>query len=223
MDSPKSEKPVGTPYKPGPDSMLDNWLHGSTIEAKLWRRACLVISFITCLAIIGLIIQSKRDPTVYVVEVTEHGSVKITGKAEMLDYHAQSAVLNYFLSDFVKNIRGVPTDAMVLKENLFTAYQFLTSNGKIILNAHFKEHDPFTKIKQNTTVTVSISNIIKRTESSYQVTWVEELLRNGVRAERERYSGLFTIIIQKPKTEDIIKVNPLGIWIDFLNFSKEQI
>jgi len=69
LHKPKSD-PV-TPYNQDATSLLNNWLLGSSVEAKLWRRACVVLSFILFLTIVGLILQSKRYPTVYVVEVNE--------------------------------------------------------------------------------------------------------------------------------------------------------
>jgi len=219
LHKPKSD-PV-TPYNQDATSLLNNWLLGSSVEAKLWRRACVVLSFILFLTIVGLILQSKRYPTVYVVEVNEHGSVKLVGKATKLIYHPKLETIKYFLSLFINNIRSIPTDSIVLKENILNAYQFVTSKGKSILNNYTKEYDPFAKIKQIIAVSVTISSVIKRSESTYQVTWVEERFENGNQVTSERYSGLFNVVIKKPKTEKILKVNPLGIWIDFFNFSKE--
>jgi len=217
----KPERGPITPYNQDSTSLLNNWLLGSSVEARLWRRACVVLSFILCLTIVGLILQSKRYPTVYVVEVNEHGSVNVVGEATKLTYHPKLETIKYFLSLFVNNIRSIPTDSIVLKENILNAYQFVTPKGKSILNNYTKEYDPFAKIKKLIAVSVTILSVIKRSESTYQVTWVEERFENGSRATSERYSGLFNILIKKPKTDNILKVNPLGLWIDFFNISKE--
>jgi type IV secretory pathway TrbF-like protein len=36
-----------------------------------------------------------------------------------------------------------------------------------------------------------------------------------------RYTGIFNILIKRPKTEEEIMKNPLGIMIDSFNFSKQ--
>ena len=129
--------------------------------------------------------------------------------------------IKYFLSSFVKNIRAVPTDPIVLKENYLSAYNFVTVKGKTVLNTYAREYDPFKKIKQNIAVSVTISSVIIRSDSTYQVTWDEERFENNIKASTERYIGLFTVVIQKPATEEVIRVNPLGLYIDFFNISKE--
>jgi type IV secretion system protein TrbF len=203
------------------DSMFDNWHFSPSKEVKLWRRICWILAFILFLAVAGLIIQSKQPPVVYVVEVSDTGQVRNVGKAAYIEYQPQIETIKYFLSSFVKNIRAIPTDPIVLKESILNAYNFVTVKGKAVLNSYAREYDPFKKMKQNIAISVTVSSIIIRSDSVYQVEWYEERYDNGIKTSTERYVGLFTIIIQKPKTEDIIRANPLGIWVNFFNISKE--
>ena len=67
----------------------DSWPFASNKDAKLWKLSCGVLSFILILAVTGLIIQSRRPPVVYVVEVSDMGQVRTVGKAEILEYQPQ--------------------------------------------------------------------------------------------------------------------------------------
>jgi type IV secretion system protein TrbF len=199
---------------------IDNWLLSSAKDAKQWRRVCWILCFSLCMLVAALIFQSRKPPIVYVAEVSDSGQVRTVGKAEH-EYNPQFEVIKYFLSSFVKNIRAIPTDAVVLKENYLSAYNFVTVKGKTILNSYAREYDPFKKYNQNIAVSINVSSVIVRSESTYQITWSEERYENGIKTKTERYTGLFTTVIQKPSTEEMVRVNPLGIYIDFFNLSKE--
>jgi type IV secretion system protein VirB5 len=59
-------------------------------------------------------------------------------------------------------------------------------------------------------------------EKSYQVRWTEKITNTyGVTEAINRYTGIFTIAIKKPRKAEEIMKNPLGILIDSFNISQQ--
>ncbi len=57
--------------------------------------------------------------------------------------------------------------------------------------------------------------------SSFRVAWTERRYRDGSLAETSRWSAILTVSINPPRTPDAMRKNPLGLFIDAINWSKE--
>ncbi|ETR74022.1 MAG: Conjugal transfer protein [Candidatus Magnetoglobus multicellularis str. Araruama] len=177
--------------------------------------------FVLCVTVLGMIYlanQSKIIP--YIVEVDTSGSVRLVGKAEQVDYQPKLETIKYFLSLFVTEIRSIPADPVLLKKHFLNAYNFVTSKGRNLLNEYARQYDPFTKQKE-CVISVEISNVVKMSEISYQVQWIEQTFsKNGGMIEQNQYTGIFSITFSTPRDESVLQTNPLGLYIDFFNISK---
>ena len=211
-------KQVETPYMRARQE-YDDLIGNAVVRASNWRTACYISLFSLIISITGLIIVSNNNKIIpYVIEVTDTGKVKLTGKAENNQYNPGKAVIHYFLSDYVKNICSVPMDKVLLRNNILKAYNFVTNNGKNILNAYMKEKKPFEK--NNYASMVEISHILEIKKGSYQVQWTEKSFQDNILSCQVVYVGIFSIQIIQPETEKEIKINPLGLYIDFFSISK---
>ena len=45
--------------------------------------------------------------------------------------------------------------------------------------------------------------------------------RDGSLATTERWSAILTIVVQPPRTPDALRKNPLGVFVNALNWSRE--
>jgi type IV secretion system protein VirB5 len=135
------------------------------------------------------------------------------------DYTPTDAQVSYFLGHFVRLVRGVPTDAVVLRENWLEAYRFLTPQAAQRLSEVAREDDPF-QLVGTTARTAIITSIVQRSEQTWQVSWIEATHgANG--GTRSAYTGLFSIRFDRPRNSDALVRNPLGLFITEFSFSPE--
>ena len=81
------------------------------------------------------------------------------------------SVYKYFLSKFVKNVREVPLDPIVYRENLNTSYGFLTKNAMAKLQTMLRSEGVNEKFGHQT-VQVNISTVLPMEGGhSYQIRW----------------------------------------------------
>ena len=208
-----------TPYQAA-QQLWDERIGSSRVQAKNWRLMAfgsLTLAFVTAG---GLILYSARSTiTPYVVEVDRTGQVLGVGPA-VEAYHPQTAEIAYFLSRFIEDVRSVPLDPVVLRQNWLEAYDYVTPRGAAMLNAYARANNPFAHVGQRT-VTVQVRSIVRVSGSSFQAQWTEQTFANGALVSTERWTGILTIVIHTPHDVVSLSKNPLGIYIDGLDWSRD--
>jgi type IV secretion system protein VirB5 len=70
-------------------------------------------------------------------------------------------------------------------------------------------------------VSVEVKAVYASTDKTYEVEWVETArgLVGDVQSE-ERWKGSFTIAVRPPDDERLARVNPLGLYITTLSWSR---
>ncbi|MBF0451291.1 MAG: hypothetical protein HQK75_11355 [Candidatus Magnetomorum sp.] len=209
-----------TPYQRAKQD-FDDLIGNARLQAYHWRLAFFCTIVVLCITVLGMIYLSSQSKIIpYIVEVDTSGRVRLVGKAERVDYEPRMESIKYFLSLFVNEIRSIPADPVLLKKNFLNAYHFVTNKGRNLLNEYARQYDPFTKQKDYV-ISVEISNVVKMSEMSYQIQWVEQLFsKNGSMINQNHFTGIFSISFSTPKDETILQKNPLGLFIDFFNISK---
>jgi type IV secretion system protein VirB5 len=192
----------------------------AVLSARSWRR--IAFAALTLSAALGAaltLVALQKRTFVHVVEVAPEGqvmSVRTTSERWTPD-KAQTA---YFIGEFVRSVRGLPTDPVVLRENWLGAYKFLTPQSAAKLNEIARSDDPFKQVGL-TARTVHIRSIVQRTDASWQVSWTEEM--SGLQLPvRETYTGLFTVKHTPPRNADQVAHNPLGLYITDFSWSRDQ-
>ena len=66
-----------------------------------------------------------------------------------------------------------------------------------------------------------MSSVIRASPTSFRVTWTERHYQDGALAETSRWSAILTVVIRPPRTPDALRKNPLGVFVEALNWSKE--
>ncbi len=193
---------------------------GTAVQgAVTWRWAALSLGALTIVLALGMtMVALQRRTFVHVVEVSPQGAV-LSVRPAGAEYTPTDAQVSYFLGHFVKLVRGVPTDGVVLRENWLEAYRFLTPQAAQRLNEIAREEDPFSLLG-TTARSAIITSIVQRSSETWQVSWIEATHgANG--GARSAYTGLFTIRFDRPRTSDALARNPLGLFITEFSFSPE--
>ena len=55
----------------------------------------------------------------------------------------------------------------------------------------------------------------------FQVKWVESAFERGSLTGREHWTGILTFVTKVPTTADALRKNPLGIFVDAIDWSRE--
>ncbi len=189
------------------------------------RRLLLGMMSVVMFMTVGLVYKSLSSNVMpYIVEVdTTTGIVRNIGTVEASKhYQAGEAVYKYFLSKFLKNVREMPLDPVVYRENLSTSYGFLTKTAALKLQTMLKSEKMTEKFGQQT-VQINISTILPLEGGrSYQIRWTEEIftISNGEKKVTP-YSGIFTVQMIKSDDETKLMINPIGLYISDFSWSKD--
>ncbi len=68
---------------------------------------------------------------------------------------------------------------------------------------------------------MDVSSVIRASPDSFRVAWIERRYQDGSLTETTRWSAILTIVEQTPRTPDALRKNPLGVFVNAINWSKE--
>jgi type IV secretion system protein VirB5 len=117
-------------------------------------------------------------------------------------------------------VRSLSIDPVVVRQSWLKAYDFVTDKAAVTLNEHAREKDPFAKVGRET-VAVEVMSVVRASDSSFQVRWLERTFEGGAQKDSKRLTGLFSIVITPPRTVDAVRKNPLGIYVHAFNWSQD--
>ena len=214
----KTPDPV-TPYQKAAQ-VWDERIGSARVQARNWRLMAfgsLLLSGGLSAALVWQSIQGTITP--YVVEVDRLGAAQAVAPAAA-DFRPTDPQIAYHLSRFIENVRQVPADPIVLRQNWLHAYDFTTDRGALALNDYARVNDPFAKVG-DTQISVEVSSVIRASESSFRIAWIERRYANGQLAATERWTAILTIVLQQPRDAERLRKNPLGIFVNAINWSRE--
>jgi type IV secretion system protein VirB5 len=70
-------------------------------------------------------------------------------------------------------------------------------------------------------IAVEVSSVIRASPDSFRVAWTERRYENGQLAGTERWTAILTVVIQPPRDAERLRRNPLGVFVNAINWSKE--
>lgn len=208
-----------TPYQRAAQ-VWDERIGSARVQARNWRYMAF-----GCLALAAgfsaaLIWQSAKGSIVpWVVQVDRLGQAQAVGPA-IGDYQPSDPQIAFYLAHFIEQVRSIPADPVIVRQNWLRAYDFATKGGALALNDYARANDPFTKIGKQQ-VAVDVSSVIRASPASFRIAWIERRYQDGSLASTERWSAILTIVMQPPRDADKLRKNPLGIYINAINWSKE--
>jgi type IV secretory pathway TrbF-like protein len=214
----RTPEPV-TPYQKAAQ-VWDDRIGSARVQAKNWRLmafGCLALS--TGLA--GSLVWQSTQGTItpWVVEVDRLGQAQRVAPANT-DYQPTDPQIAYHLARFIEDVRGLPADAIVLRQNWLRAYDFTTDRGAAALNNYARTNDPFARLGK-VQVSIEVSSVIRASTESFRVAWIQRAYDNGSLSSTERWTAILTVVIETPRDVDRLRKNPLGVYVHAINWSKE--
>ena len=209
-----------TPYQKAAQ-VWDERIGSARLQARNWRlmaMGCLALSAGLSAALVW---QAARGTVVpYVVEVDNLGAAQAVAHA-VSDFRQTDPQIAWHLARFIENVRQLPADPVVLRQNWLRAYDFATDRGAVALNDHARRDDPFARVG-DTQVSVEISSVIRASDTSFRIAWIERRYVGDQLAATERWTAILTVVIQPPRTAERLRANPLGVFVHAINWSRES-
>ena len=214
----ESPEPI-TPYQKAAQ-VWDQRIGSARAQAHNWRLFALGCLAVALLLSIGLIWLGRSGTAVpFVVEVDRNSAVRAVGAATE-NYRPSDAQIAFHLARFIENVRSLSIDPVVVRQNWLHAYDYATDRAALTLNEYARDHDPFAGIGR-ITVAVEIASVVRASDASFQVRWLERTFENGAAKDERRFTAILSIVIAPPRTAEAVRKNPLGIYVHGLNWSQD--
>lgn len=214
----QTPEPV-TPYQQAAQ-LWDERIGSSRVQAKNWRLMAFGSVALSSVLAVGLIWQSLQSRVVpYVVRVDRLGNAQAVAPATA-GYQPDDTEIAYFLAKFVTDVRSLSIDPVVVRDDWLEAYDFATDHGAVFLNEYARVNDPFKAVGART-VSVQVSSVVRVSDGSFQVKWVEETYDHDALAKTEHWTAILSVATKDPPNADVLRKNPLGLYVNGINWSRE--
>jgi type IV secretion system protein VirB5 len=233
MNSPLLVNPVS--YKPNQSEQTpylaarqewDNRIGSAVAQARNWRFAFLTVVLTllgTIIALISLAGQQQVIPVIVALD-KDSGEPTVVGPVDQKKYQPGPLEIKYFLSQFVRYVRNISLDQVLIKQNWLRAYSFLRKDAAGLLNEMTQKdpNSPLKKIGKVLVTTQPISVLQIPETDSYQMRW-KETVYSSQGSKLEEYTMLATFIIEldPPKDSNTLQENPLGLFIKNFQWNRE--
>lgn len=208
-----------TPYQRA-GQIWDDRIGASRVQAQNWRLMAfggLALATLLGAALSWQSLQSRVTP--YVVQVDKFGAVQAVGPASQA-YVPTDAEIAWYLSRFITDVRGLSLDPVLVRRNWLEAYDYATDHGATFLNQYAQTNDPFRAIGERS-VSVQVTSVVRMSDASFQVKWTEQRFEHDALFRTERWTAILSVATRPPATAEILKRNPLGIYVNAINWSPE--
>ena len=228
LKPPVSMKPSTVPETPfmRAKQEWDHRMGATVVQAKNWRLAFFSLALLTLvlsLSLLAQVRQAKVIPVLVGIE-RERGEPVVLGAAAEKQYQLGALEIKYFLSQFIRYVRSIPLDPVVVKQNWLKAYAYLRRDAAGLLN-EMTNSEAQSPLKQIGKVVVSVQplSVVQVPETnSYQLRWRETAYSSsGQKLDEYTMLGTFLIEIDPPQDEKTLQENPLGIFIRSFQWNRE--
>jgi type IV secretory pathway TrbF-like protein len=208
-----------TPYQRA-GQLWDERIGAARVQARNWRLMAFGGLFLTTGMSAALVWQSLQSKVVpYVVAVDWLGEARAVSEAER-DYQPTDAQVAWHLARFVEHVRSISLDPVLMRRDWLSAYDFVTKRGAQFLGDYARAAEPFGGVGEKT-VSVQVTSVVRASDRSFQVKWTETAFERGARTGTSNWTGILTIVRKPPNSAETLRRNPLGIYVDAIDWSRE--
>jgi type IV secretion system protein VirB5 len=202
------------------EQVWDERIGSARVQARNWRLLAFGNLILAGGLTVGIVWQAARGTvTPWVVEIDKLGRAQAIAPATA-DYRPTDPQVAWHLARFIENVRSIAADPVIVREDWLAAFDFVTDKGALALSDYARANDPFAKIGK-VQVSVEISSVIRASNDSFRVAWVERRYEDASLAATERWTAILTIVVNPPRDADRLRKNPLGVYVHAINWSKE--
>jgi type IV secretion system protein TrbF len=221
QQSSSKEESFGSPYLFARREW-DERYGGLIKQAQQWRGAAvlaLLVALAEAIVIIGVATRPRTAP--YVVAVDSLGRVAAAGAIDRT-FPIDERMKQASITQWVQYMRGVTSDGLAERAAIDHVYAMTGSQSaaQTIVTDYFRANQPFERGSRET-VQVEVNAILPNSPHSYEVDWTEtQRTLDGKPISSDKWRGIFTVAINPPTDEAVLRVNPFGIYIIDITWSK---
>jgi type IV secretion system protein TrbF len=208
-----------TPYQRA-GQLWDERIGSARVQARNWRLMAfgsLILSGSLAGGVVWQSTQSRVTP--YIVEVDRLGESRAVTEAEAA-YHPTDPQIAWHLAKFIRDIRSISLDPVLMRGDWLSAYDFTTQRGSQFLGDYARSAQPFAHVGEKT-VSVQVTSVVRASDRSFQVKWTETAYDRGSQAGTSHWTAILTVVLKPPATADVLRKNPLGLYVDAIDWSRE--
>jgi type IV secretory pathway TrbF-like protein len=168
-------------------------------------------------ALVWQSLQSRVVP--YVVEVDRLGEARSVAPATHI-YDPTDPQIAWHLGRFISNVRSRSLDPVLMRENWLSAYDFAGERSARFLGEYARADNPFAEVGRRT-VSVQVTSMVRASGDSFRVNWTESEYERGALTETSQWTAMVTVRIQTPRSADVLRRNPLGLYVEAIDWSRE--
>ena len=159
-----------------------------------------------------LSIRNRYIPFIVEVkkETGEIENAKIISNTKLNMSDLQENQINYFISNFITNIRSVTYDKKLYQRKLDESNFFLTAESQKELKTALIDNKTAEKMEKGVSVNVQIKNFNKIEDGKYQITW-QETYTSTDGTFKENFLGILTVDTIPVTHQTMLQHNPQGI------------
>jgi type IV secretion system protein VirB5 len=192
-----------TPYQKAAQ-VWDERIGSARIQASNWRLMAFGCLLLSGGLASGLVWQSVRGTvTPWVVQVDRLGQAQAVAPADG-SYQPTDPQIAFHLARFIEDVRGLPADGIVLRQDWLRAYDFTTDRGAAALNDYARTNDPFANLGK-LQISVEVTSVIRASPTSFRVAWIQRSYENGSLSATERWTAILTVVIDTPRDADRLR------------------
>ncbi len=189
---------------------------------KNWQMFALLLLLLSLLAVSGVIYLASASKFVpYIVRIDQ------LGNSQFGDWVKPSAnitpiEIQAFIHRYIKEARMIIADPVAQKSALDFIYTTTQKSAQQILNEYYRENDPF-ELARTQTREIKMNAVLPKSDKTWQAHWTE-ITRDldGHILSEAHFEGLLTIRQLKVKDINILKLNPLGLFVANFTWTQQQ-
>ena len=208
-----------TPYQRA-GQLWDERIGSARVQARNWRLIAFGGLLLTTGLSAALVWQSMQSRVVpYVVEVDKLGQALAVAPADA-QFNPSDPQIAWHLGRFITHIRARSLDAVLMRENWLSAYDFASERGAQFLSEYARAANPFAEVGRHT-VSVQVTSVVRASENSFRINWTEQAYERGNLSGTSRWTAVVTVKLQPPRSAELLRKNPLGLYVDAIDWSRE--
>src|SRR5260370_771286 len=167
-----------TPYQKAAQ-VWDERIGSARVQASNWRLMALGCLLLSGGLASGLAWRSVRGTvTPWAVQVDRLGLAQAVAPADG-NFQPTDPQIAFHLARFIEDVRGLPADGIVLRQDWLRAYDFTTDRGAAALNDYARTNDPFANLGK-LQISVEVSSVIRASPPSFRVAWLQLVYWNVI-------------------------------------------
>jgi type IV secretion system protein TrbF len=191
-------------------------------RSRNWRVLALLLGVVAFVQAGGLIYLSSKSKVIpFVVAIDGLNRVVAAGPAQQAGV-ADERLVRAALYEWIGDLRMVTTDGVTQRKAIDRVYSMIGSGTPAQVQiGEFYSKDPPALRAQRQTVGAEVKAVFSTSDKTYEVEWVETVRSlNGQVLSQENWKGSATIAVNPPADERLARINPLGIYVVSVSWSR---